>query len=76
MAKLRTILDIRIQHESGNYLISKDSYINVSEELAVFLCDEDLIINEIIGCRTKKAVRTGFFSLDNLSKPHEDYTFL
>lgn len=85
MAKIHTIQDISMRYidEEGNTqvaFIPKYSYIEVTEEMAIFFCDEDIeqmsIAEQKMHRRTKKAVRTGFFSMNNLTKPHLDYTFL
>jgi hypothetical protein len=85
MAKIRTIEDINMRYvdEQGNTqvaTIAKDSFIDVSESTAVYLCNEDVqqmsASEQKLNSRRKKAVRTGFFSMDNLTKPHADYTFL
>ena len=78
MAKIRAIDEINVRYVDGNgntqvAIIPKGSFIEVTEENAVHFCNEDIVgVNE----RVKKAVRTGFFSVDNLTKPHQDYTFL
>ena len=69
MAKIRTITDINF---GKGIIIPKESFISVREELAVYLCNEDENKNK----RTQHSVRTGTFSLDNLTKEHLDYTYL
>ena len=85
MAKIRTIAPINIRYldsegKSKVASISKDSYIEVTEQKAIYFCNEDIEVLSLTeqrqNRRAKKAVRTGFFSMDNLTKPHEDYTFL
>ncbi len=84
MAKIRTIKDInmraKVNSETQVIIIPKDSFIKVTEEMAVYLCNEDI---ENLSYderkkhkRIKHAVRTGTFSVDNLTKTHEDYTYL
>jgi len=84
MAKIRTIEDInmRVLIDGVNTIVDipKDSFIKVSEEMAVYFCNEDIeqlsAKEQVEHKRIKHAVRTGTFSLDNLTKEHLDYTHL
>lgn len=84
MAKIRTIRDINmralVNGETQVIFIPKDSFISVTESMAIYFCNEDIeampISEQKLHRRAKHAVRTGFFSVDNLTKPHEDYTYL
>lgn len=84
MAKIRTIQDINmralVNGETQVVFIPKDSFISVTETMAIYFCNEDIetmpISEQKLHHRPKHAVRTGFFSMDNLTKTHEDYTFL
>ncbi len=84
MAKIRTIEDINarvlVNGETQVIYIPKDSFISVTEEKAIYFCNEDVealtIAEQRENSRIKKAVRTGFFSVDNLTKTHLDYMYI
>lgn len=80
MAKIRMIKDHQIISVNGIANLKKDDLIDVTEDMAKYLCNEDLDTASINAgvkqVRPQKAVRTGFFSIDNLTKPHTDYTWL
>lgn len=80
MAKIRTIKEINFRNNGEAVVIPADSFIEVTEAMAIYLCNEDIealsVSEQRQNMRIKKAVRTGFFSMDNLTKTHEDYTFL
>lgn len=73
MAKIRTLIDLNVRTKDNCIIIPKGSFISVSDDMAIYFCNEGLPPDYI---RLKKAVRTGFFNLDNLTKTHVDYTFL
>lgn len=84
MAKIHTIEDINIRAlvdgETQVISIPKGSLIEVTEQMAVYFCNEDIealtVSEQKLHRRVQKAERTGFFTSDNLLKTHEDYTFL
>lgn len=77
MAKIKTIVNIDLRANNQVLQIPKGSYIEVSEEMAVYWCNEDInqlsIDEQKKNTRSKKANRT---NEENLSKTHIDYTFI
>lgn len=70
MAKLTTTKDINIRNSESVIFIPEGSYINVTEEMAIYLTDEDILEDETTS-RVKKAVRS-----NNLLMTYVDYTYL
>ena len=74
MSKIKTILDINMRANSQVIIIPKDSYVEVTEEMAVYFCNEDIeqmpLKEQKKHKRIKKAVRT---KAEDLLKSHLDH---
>lgn len=68
MAKIKTFSDINIRSNEQVIIIPKGSFIIVSEEMAIYFCNE-----EIKNTRAKKANRT---EESEQNEPHVDHTSL
>ncbi len=75
MAKIKTITDINLRTPTQVVIVEKDKYMEVSEEIAIYFCREDIkalsLDKQKENRRPKHAIRT---PIDEQNNPHEDYT--
>ena len=69
MANIKTILEINLRANSDVIVIPKDTFIEVTEDMAVYFCNEDATKQT----RAKKARRT---ETNELNEVHLDYTYI
>ncbi len=74
MAKIKTITDINLRTPTQVVIVEKDKYMEVSEEIAIYFCREDIealsLDKQKENRRPKHSIRT---PIDEQNNPHEDY---
>lgn len=77
MAKIKTITDVNLRSNGQIAIIDPGTYIEVTESMAVYLCNEDIeqlsLDEQKRNSRVKHAIRT---PLEEEINVHVDYTHL